>query len=418
MWLQAGWTLCLLVAHPALVAGAGVFDDGPNGIPTRSNLDFLDRLPSPHIVLLNTEPLASAASPVAPAFAAAHPRRSASAARAASAADAGGAADAGSAAASGDASRQVAAYRQQLLDQQAAVLRTLGVQPPLSNGAASAASAADGGVGGYSYAPPGGGGGGPRVTQQYTAVVNGFSVSGLSDAQAAALRALPGVASVTRAGWAVPLTVSTPAFLGLSGPGKAWERHFGGPRGAGADVLVGVIDSGGWGLGVGLFVGGAEDVTVRRGGAAPRSRGRADAVRAPGRARRRGRAAGARQRPGRGSGARALIFTATAAPNPQHTPAPERMACALPPPLPHLPPLPASPLPSSPPRHLHGFALIRGRVPVQRQRGRHQPPRARGVLRGGRLHGRQAGRLQVRAQRRAVRNGALCGRRVLPCSPF
>ena len=98
--------------------------------------------------------------------------------------------------------------------------------------------------------------GGNKV-YSYGYVFSGFAAS-LTEQQAAALRAQPGVVSVTRDEIRKPDTVTTPAFLGLSAPGGLWSQLSGnangnpvvanGPNssGAGEGVVVGIVDSGIW----------------------------------------------------------------------------------------------------------------------------------------------------------------------------
>ncbi|KAI8476452.1 MAG: peptidase S8/S53 domain-containing protein [Monoraphidium minutum] len=82
------------------------------------------------------------------------------------------------------------------------------------------------------------------MTHQFTAAVNGFAAAGLSAAQASALRRRPDVLSVTPSRMLKRSSYSTPAFMGLSGPGGLWERAFGGPGAAAADVLIAIVDDG------------------------------------------------------------------------------------------------------------------------------------------------------------------------------
>ena len=86
--------------------------------------------------------------------------------------------------------------------------------------------------------------GGGRKVYDYRYAVNGFTAV-LSPSQAAQLAQTPGVASV-EPDVAAPLeTVTTPAFLGLDGPGGLWEQ-LGGVDSAGEDVIIGMVDGGVW----------------------------------------------------------------------------------------------------------------------------------------------------------------------------
>ncbi|HEX6177963.1 MAG TPA: S8 family peptidase, partial [Thermoanaerobaculia bacterium] len=75
-------------------------------------------------------------------------------------------------------------------------------------------------------------------------VVNGFAAK-LTGAQAAQLRAVPGVVSVEKDVAMKPDTVSTPNMLKLTGPGGLWEQ-VGGQDRAGEDIVIGVVDTGIW----------------------------------------------------------------------------------------------------------------------------------------------------------------------------
>ncbi len=73
---------------------------------------------------------------------------------------------------------------------------------------------------------------------------NGFAVR-VDATEAAQLRTMPGVLAVTKSEMLQLDTVTTPDFLGLSGPGGLWDDLGGtGIDGAGEGVVVGVIDSG------------------------------------------------------------------------------------------------------------------------------------------------------------------------------
>ena len=66
--------------------------------------------------------------------------------------------------------------------------------------------------------------GGARKAYSYKFSFNGFAAE-LSEAQADALRSLPGVLSVSKDELRDVDTSTTPAFLGLSGPNGVWASH-------------------------------------------------------------------------------------------------------------------------------------------------------------------------------------------------
>ena len=83
--------------------------------------------------------------------------------------------------------------------------------------------------------------GGGKKLYSYGYVFNGFAAD-LSDAQAAKLRATPGVLSVEKDVALQLDTSSTPAFLGLSGADGFWAT-----TGAkGENVIIGIVDGGAW----------------------------------------------------------------------------------------------------------------------------------------------------------------------------
>jgi subtilisin family serine protease len=84
-----------------------------------------------------------------------------------------------------------------------------------------------------------------RKGYDYQAVFNGFSAE-LTKAEAARLAKTPGVTAVWENEIVHTDTVTTPAFLGLSGADGVWAQQFGGVGHAGEGVIVGVIDSGIW----------------------------------------------------------------------------------------------------------------------------------------------------------------------------
>jgi hypothetical protein len=86
--------------------------------------------------------------------------------------------------------------------------------------------------------------GGGRKVYGYRYSFNGFAAE-LTEAQAQSLKAVAGVVAVTKDELRTADTSSTPAFLGLDAPDGLWDE-LGGPRRAGEDIVIGVIDSGIW----------------------------------------------------------------------------------------------------------------------------------------------------------------------------
>ncbi|MDQ1659022.1 MAG: hypothetical protein QOD41_4105 [Cryptosporangiaceae bacterium] len=86
---------------------------------------------------------------------------------------------------------------------------------------------------------------GARKLYDYNYAFAGFAAH-LTGTQAAALARAPGVATVTKDEIRHLDTISTPSFLGLTGPTGVWERQTGGPAGAGDGVVIASIDSGLW----------------------------------------------------------------------------------------------------------------------------------------------------------------------------
>ena len=85
---------------------------------------------------------------------------------------------------------------------------------------------------------------GAQPIYHYRFSFNGFAVR-VDASEAAQLRTMPGVLAVTKSEMLQLDTVSTPDFLGLSGPGGLWDDLGGtGIDGAGEGVVIGVIDSG------------------------------------------------------------------------------------------------------------------------------------------------------------------------------
>jgi hypothetical protein len=204
-------------------------DDGPPAIQRRNTPfppNVNDASAGSYIVIMQ-KPAAVGGDPAM--FRAAFPRRSTSAAAAQGAAAASVVpAQAGRRAA---AEATVERYSEQLRGEHDALL-------------ASVAGAAGDGRGTRAGGPGARvAGGQARITRHYTHTLNGFAVSGLTDAQAAALARSPRVLSVTASRMYQLQTISTPHFLGLSGAGGVWDSVFGG-AGAAGDVLIASIDTG------------------------------------------------------------------------------------------------------------------------------------------------------------------------------
>jgi subtilisin family serine protease len=86
--------------------------------------------------------------------------------------------------------------------------------------------------------------GGARKAYSYNYSFNGFAAE-LSEAQAAALKAMPGVVNVSKDEARALDTSSTPAFLGLSDTDGLWDQ-LGGVGSAGENVIIGIVDGGIW----------------------------------------------------------------------------------------------------------------------------------------------------------------------------
>jgi subtilisin family serine protease len=92
--------------------------------------------------------------------------------------------------------------------------------------------------------------GGGDVVYDYGISFNGFAVR-LTEAQAAAMKIEKGVVAVTPDELRTMDTSSTPAFLGLTANGGLWDQLGGVSKGglnkgAGEDIIIGIIDSGIW----------------------------------------------------------------------------------------------------------------------------------------------------------------------------
>jgi subtilisin family serine protease len=83
-----------------------------------------------------------------------------------------------------------------------------------------------------------------RKLYDYRYSFNGFTAE-MTEAQAEALKRVPGVVSVTKDELQHADTSSTPTFLGLDAADGLWNE-LGGPGDAGTDIIIGVIDSGIW----------------------------------------------------------------------------------------------------------------------------------------------------------------------------
>ena len=82
--------------------------------------------------------------------------------------------------------------------------------------------------------------GGGKKLYNYGYVFNGFAAE-LTEAQAQKLAQMPGVLAVTKDEIRKMDTASTPAFLGLTGPGGFWAT-----KAKGEGVVIGIVDSGIW----------------------------------------------------------------------------------------------------------------------------------------------------------------------------
>ena len=85
---------------------------------------------------------------------------------------------------------------------------------------------------------------GAKKLYDYTTGFNGFAATMTADA-ANALRRSPGILSVSKNEIRSADTVSTPTFLGLDAKHGVWSQA-GGPKNAGKNLVIGVIDSGIW----------------------------------------------------------------------------------------------------------------------------------------------------------------------------
>jgi hypothetical protein len=212
----AAAALLLLLASAAAQMGDDVMPRPPNGPPVAAS--GLGPQASSYIVVMNDNPpVVAADDSVATAYKLARPRRAAAAGVSATAEVPS---DVRAAAAA-----EVDAYEAHLRALQSDALSSVA---PASASVPAAAAASEG----------------PRLVQHYTYALNGFHAAGLSEDQAAALRARPGVQSVTRAGWRYPDTFTTPSFLGLNGTGELWEHEFGSPQAAARQILIGIVDTG------------------------------------------------------------------------------------------------------------------------------------------------------------------------------
>jgi subtilisin family serine protease len=86
---------------------------------------------------------------------------------------------------------------------------------------------------------------GGKTVADYNTAWNGFAAK-LTTAEVSRLKSTPGVVDVYKSKIHNVDTITTPAFLGLDGPGGVWQKQFGDPDHAGEGVIVGVIDTGFW----------------------------------------------------------------------------------------------------------------------------------------------------------------------------
>jgi subtilisin family serine protease len=86
--------------------------------------------------------------------------------------------------------------------------------------------------------------GGGRKVYDYNYSYNGFAAE-LTEAQAEALRAAPGVLAVSKDEARALDTSSTPSFLKLSDSGGLWDQ-LGGVASAGENIIIGIVDGGIW----------------------------------------------------------------------------------------------------------------------------------------------------------------------------
>lgn len=86
---------------------------------------------------------------------------------------------------------------------------------------------------------------GEKKLYDYSTAFNGFAAK-VTSKQVQTLRRTPGVVSVVKDELRSVETISTPDFLGLTGPAGVWQKQFGGPAKAGDGVIVGSVDSGLW----------------------------------------------------------------------------------------------------------------------------------------------------------------------------
>lgn len=86
---------------------------------------------------------------------------------------------------------------------------------------------------------------GTSTVRDYGVAFNGFAAR-LTQSQAAALAKRGDVVRVWKNETRYATTNRTPDFLGMTGKDGVWQKKFGGPKNAGAGMIVGVIDSGIW----------------------------------------------------------------------------------------------------------------------------------------------------------------------------
>ncbi|MDO5740601.1 MAG: S8 family peptidase [Ornithinimicrobium sp.] len=80
-------------------------------------------------------------------------------------------------------------------------------------------------------------------THEFTVALNGFTAK-LTPTEAVTLSKSAGVANVWEDEIRYADTVTTPDYLGLSGPDGVWAKQFGGDAKAGKGIVIGVLDTG------------------------------------------------------------------------------------------------------------------------------------------------------------------------------
>jgi hypothetical protein len=86
---------------------------------------------------------------------------------------------------------------------------------------------------------------GAEKVYDYDTAFNGFAAR-LTVSEVAKLRQTPGVVRIWKNEVYKLDTISTPAFLGLTGRNGVWDRQYGGEQHAGEGVIIGMVDNGFW----------------------------------------------------------------------------------------------------------------------------------------------------------------------------